>query len=186
MNRNKITNITFTAIFIALVFVSTIVVRFPISLGWGYVHLGDAVVLLSGMLLGPVLGGLAAGLGSFLADFASGYAIYALPTLLIKGFAAFLVGIVYKNIKGEEIEVTSKVKRLIQHIFRAYIIVVVGYFLTDLLLANFILVDTAGDTAYAYASFGLIPNTIQIGFGIFISLLLYKLLKKPFNDIYNK
>lgn len=184
MNKIKINRIAFSAIFAALVFVATFAVRIPISLGWGYVHLGDSVVLLAGMLLGPVFGAIAAGLGSFLADFASGYAVYALPTLIIKASAAFFVGLAYKTLKGELRTDNKKLFKMLYHSVSAYICVVFGYFIADLMLANLILVDTEGSTAYGYAAYGVIPNSIQIAFGIIVSFLLYKLLKKPFNDIY--
>lgn len=186
MNRKKIMSIAFSAIFMALVFVATYMVKFPISLGWGYIHLGDSVVLLSGMLLGPIYGAIAAGIGSFIADFASGYAIYAVPTLIIKGSAAFFVGLAYKNLKGEDRKGKNFVLKAIYHSIVAYICVVVGYFAADLLLAQLVLVDTEGSTAYGYAAYGVIPNSLQIGFGIFASFVLYGLLKKPFDDIYDK
>ena len=57
--------ITFIAVMAALTYVVTMF-RFPL-LG-SKVHFGNAVCLLSGLLLGPVPGGLAAGLGSALYD----------------------------------------------------------------------------------------------------------------------
>ena len=59
------TKIAFVAVLAALVYVVTIF-RFPL-LG-SKVHLGNAVCLLSGLLMGPGAGGLAAGLGSALND----------------------------------------------------------------------------------------------------------------------
>ncbi len=66
----------------------------------------------------------------------------------------------------------------------AYICVVGGYFLADLLLAKLVLIDTEGATMYGYAAYGVIPNSLQIGFGIFASFILYGRLRKPFEDIY--
>lgn len=59
------TKIVFIAMLAALVYVVTIF-RFPL-LG-SKVHLGNAVCLLSGLLMGPAAGGLAAGVGSALND----------------------------------------------------------------------------------------------------------------------
>ena len=184
MNRKDITRIAFTAIFMALVFVATFTVKFPISLGWGYIHLGDSVVLLSGMLLGPIYGAIAAGIGSFIADFAGGFAVYAVPTMIIKASAAFFVGLAYKSLKGVKRESKNYTLVVIYHSVVAYICVVGGYFLADLLLAKLVLIDTEGATMYGYAAYGVIPNSLQIGFGIFASFILYGLLRKPFEDIY--
>ena len=59
------TKIVFIAMLAALVYVVTMF-RFPL-LG-SKVHLGNAVCLLSGLLMGPAAGGLAAGFGSALYD----------------------------------------------------------------------------------------------------------------------
>ena len=65
--------LAFIAMLAALVYVVTLF-RFPL-LG-SKVHLGNAVCLLSGLLMGPVAGGLAAGFGSALNDaLAGGYDI---------------------------------------------------------------------------------------------------------------
>ena len=79
----------FAALFTALTCVSTMVIKIPTPLG-GYIHAGDAVVLLAAFLLGPLWGALAAGLGSALADIVSGYVIYAPGTFVIKAVVALL------------------------------------------------------------------------------------------------
>ena len=71
-----------TAVLMALTCVATMVVQIPIPLG--YAHLGDSVILISAYFFGPVVGALAGGIGSAMADILTGYAIWALPTLLIK------------------------------------------------------------------------------------------------------
>lgn len=83
---------TYTGIMIALVFIGTSIIKLPTPLTNGYIHLGDAFVLLSGYILGPIWGGLAAGIGSGLADFLSPYAIWTIPTFFIKGIAAAIIG----------------------------------------------------------------------------------------------
>ena len=85
------------AVFAALVCVSTFAVRIPAGLSGGYVNMGDAVVLLSGYLIGPIFGGLAGGIGSALADIFGGYMVFAVPTLVIKFLVAFISGILFAN-----------------------------------------------------------------------------------------
>lgn len=182
MNVKKL---VFTAIFIALVFLTTSIFKIPISLGWGYVHFGDLAVMLSGMLLGPVLGAIAAALGSSLADLYGGYILYMIPTFLVKGLLAFSVGSLYKNFKGQDRQMES-FTRLVLHCLYGIIFVVGGYFLADFILAHVAISDLEGDTEWTYALFGLVPNLIQVSFGIVSALLFYKPIKKPFDEIFNK
>ena len=76
------------AMFAALTFLATSVLKIPTPT-LGYIHIGDAFVLLSGVLFGPLTGGLAAGLGSALADLLGGYVIWAPFTFVVKFLTAF-------------------------------------------------------------------------------------------------
>lgn len=82
--------LTFAAIMAALTFIATRFTQFPIG-ALGYVHAGDALVLLCAFVPGGGYGVAAAGIGSMLADLTSGYAIYALPTLIIKALMCLSV-----------------------------------------------------------------------------------------------
>ena len=78
----------------AFVVLTTSIVKIPVPATGGYVHPGDGIILFSALLLGP-FAAIIGGVGSALADLLGGYAIYILPTFLIKammgGFAGFLV-----------------------------------------------------------------------------------------------
>jgi len=78
MKKNLI-HLILAGLFAAMVTVGTLLIQVPTPTK-GYIHIGDTLVYLSGILLGPVYGFLAAAFGSFLADFFSGYLIYAVPT----------------------------------------------------------------------------------------------------------
>ena len=80
------------ALFAALTAAATMFVRIPLPLG--YLHLGDAFVLLSAFFLPPLSAALAAGIGSALADL-FGYPIYAPGTLLIKAAMALTAGLIH-------------------------------------------------------------------------------------------
>lgn len=84
--------ITYTGIMIALVFLATYVIKIPTPFTNGYIHLGDAFVFLSGLILGPVYGALAAGIGSALSDLFGGYTQWVLPTFIIKALMAAFIG----------------------------------------------------------------------------------------------
>lgn len=78
-----------SALFMALTCVATMSIRIPTPGTGGYIHPGDALVILSGALFGPVWGFLIAGIGSCLADLLGGYLTYVPITFLIKGLVAF-------------------------------------------------------------------------------------------------
>ncbi len=79
-----------TAVLSALVCVMTMVPRIPIPLG--YAHLGNAMILLAVFFAGWREGIWAAGIGSALADILGGFAVWALPTLVIKIIMAWIMG----------------------------------------------------------------------------------------------
>lgn len=80
--------ICLTALFTALVFVMTFVPKIPIPLG--YAHLGNAAVFLGVILIGRRNGAIAGSIGSGLADLIGGFAIWIIPTLIIKYVMAMI------------------------------------------------------------------------------------------------
>ena len=88
----------FLALLAALCCVATMVIPIPTPTG-GYLNAGDIVVVFAALLAGPVWGGISAGVGSMLADILGGYAVYAPGTLLAKGLAALIAGLVFRRWK---------------------------------------------------------------------------------------
>ena len=79
----------------ALVFVGTYFFKIPSA--FGYTHLGDCMIILTVCLFGTRRGVLAGAIGAGLSDFLGGYAVWVLPTMLLKGLWAFIAGtIAYK------------------------------------------------------------------------------------------
>ena len=78
--------IVFTGLFMALTTVMTAFIHVPA--GNGYIHLGDSMIYLSSVLLPFPCGILVGGIGGSLSDLISGYAVYAIPTLIVKSFNA--------------------------------------------------------------------------------------------------
>jgi uncharacterized membrane protein len=95
MNNTK--KLVYGALFAALTCVATMSIRIPTPGTGGYIHPGDAMVVLSGIVLGPVYGGLAAGIGSALSDFVGGYYIYVPITFTVKFIIAAVVAILYRK-----------------------------------------------------------------------------------------
>ena len=161
MNKSKIQKITITALFAALTFVATMVIKIPTPGTSGYIHPGDSLVILSGVFLGPVYGFLAAGLGSMLSDLLGGYFLYAPVTFLIKGITAAVVAIIYRKIAAR-IRIAS-FRTVICGLFST-VIVVVGYFCFEFVI-------------YQGGAFASVPaNIIQGLSGLVISSLLLPVL----------
>lgn len=151
--------IVMTALLAALVCVATMSIRIPTPSTGGYIHPGDALVILAGVILGPGYGFLAAGIGSAMADLLGGYFIYIPITLCIKGFVALFSGMVYqkmlKNTTTRYIAVT--IGGIIDVIFVAF-----GYFFCESFLYG-----------VAGAAASIPANLIQGLGGMLIAMVLY-------------
>ncbi len=88
-NDLSVRSLASAGMFAALTLLATSVLKIPTPT-FGYIHIGDAFVLLAGVFLGPALGGLSAGLGSALSDLLGGYVIWAPGTFVIKFLTAFV------------------------------------------------------------------------------------------------
>ncbi|MDL2250816.1 putative membrane protein [Lachnospiraceae bacterium PF1-21] len=154
----------YAALFAALTFVATSIIRIPTPGTSGYVHPGDAFVILGGILLGPFWGALAGGIGSALSDLLGGYVIYIPITFVIKGLAAFLVGYAFHHALRQVKKITVKV---IACGIISMLIVALGYLLCESFLYGF---------GAALASF--LPNCLQGLTGIIISSVLYPVISR--------
>ena len=96
MNRKKTLRLVTASVFAALVCVATMAVSIPIPATKGYINLGDCVVLLGAVILGPAYGAAAAGVGSMLSDLLLGYAYYAPGTLVVKTLMALCAALLYR------------------------------------------------------------------------------------------
>ena len=81
--NNKIKQIVYSALFAALV-LGAIQIHLPVPMNQGYVHLGDSLIYICAAILPFPFSGLAAGIGGAWADIIGGFAIWALPTFVIK------------------------------------------------------------------------------------------------------
>ena len=168
MKDNTTKKIVFAALLAALACVATMIIKIPTPLG-GYIHVGDAVVVLAGFLLGPVWGALAAGLGSALADVISGYVLYAPGTFVIKAVVALLAGWII----GTKLIKNEFAKALVAGIIGG-IVMVGGYMLYEAVFMGF------GVGAAA----NIPMNCIQGAFGAVAGAALYIALSKT--NYFNK
>lgn len=121
MVNKSLKKIVYSGLMIALVFVATFSIRIPVPFTQGYIHAGDSMIFISAILLGSDVGFIAGGIGSAMADIAGGYAIWALPTLIIKSIMGGLVGIFGRKSDKKktklQITVTSIIIAVIWFIF---------------------------------------------------------------------
>lgn len=122
--------IVLAGVMAALVTVGTMLIQIPTGIS-GYVHLGDSIIYFAGIALGPVLGGLASGIGSMFADIFSGYALYAIPTLIIKGLDGFIIGFLYSKLSKEEFSINRKLVIYVLSFAAGTIFMVSGYFIFE-------------------------------------------------------
>ena len=87
VDRQTINRISFAAMFAALTALFITLIHIPYG-ETGYIHLGDAVILLCAAVLPTPYAVPAAAVGGALADLFSGFPLYIIPTILIKGLMA--------------------------------------------------------------------------------------------------
>ncbi len=170
--RTKI--IILTALFAALTFVATSIIKIP-TITQGYIHPGDGLVLLSGLLLGPLWGTLAAGVGSALSDILGGYFVYAPATFIIKALSALTAVLIFRALTKKETK--GSILKVIAAGIGGEAVMVFGYFVFEIFMIA-IVNGTNLTAGLAVATAGIIPNVIQGVVGIAISSLLYPVLHR--------
>lgn len=135
-SRIKLTTIVYTALSIAMVTLSTMIIKFP-SVRGGYINFGDIAIFVSAVLLGRSTGFLAGGIGSAMSDIFLGYTVYAPATFIIKG----IEGLLCAEIAGRKNREGVDIPRLVLATLLSAAWMVLGYFIFEykigeLLFAN--------------------------------------------------
>ena len=159
--NNNLKKLILAALFAALSCVATMSIRIPTPGTGGYIHPGDAIVILSGVILGPVWGFLAGGIGSALSDLIGGYFIYVPITFVIKGLVALAAGLLYQKVGKNQ---KSRYIAVILGGVADIILVAGGYFVCEFFI-------------YGAGAAASIPAIIIQGTGgLVISCILYPIL----------
>ncbi len=171
--RLETKKLIFSALMAALICVATWLIKLPMPIG--YIHLGDAPVILAAFLLSPWYGFLAAGLGSCLADLFSGYAVYAPVTFVIKGCMILVVLGVLRLWKNPKKPLAAQITAGVL----AEVLMILGYYIFEGFLYGF------------GAALSAIPfNAVQGIAGLVVGLLLVRVLKtrrfKGLWDVFEK
>lgn len=161
MNNNSLKRLVLAALFAALACVATMSIRIPTPGTNGYIHPGDAIVILSGVILGPVWGFFAGGIGSALSDLIGGYFVYVPITFVIKGLVALVAGHLYQKIGKTQ---KSRYVAVVLGGVADIILVAGGYFVCEYFIYG------------AGAAASIPANIIQGIGGLVISCILYPIL----------
>lgn len=172
--RNATSKLVFSALLAALICVATALIKVPLPIV-GYVHLGDAPVILAAFMLSPSYGFLAAGIGSCLADVFSGYAVYAPVTFVIKGCMVLIVhGVVClfgKRTKPLAVQILAGVL--------AELLMVLGYYIFEGFFYGF-------GAALASVPFNAIQGVVGLTVGILLVYIVKKSRIGDFFDVFQK
>ena len=147
------------ALFAALACVATMSIKIPTPGTSGYIHPGDAIVILAGVVLGPAWGFLAGGIGSAMADLLGGYFVYVPITFVIKGLVSLCSALLYRKVgKNSKSRYTAVILGGVADI----ILVAGGYCLCEY---------------FIYGAFASVPaNLVQGIGGLILSAVLYPIL----------
>lgn len=161
INQNHLLKLVTASVFAALICVATMVISIPIPATNGYINLGDCVILLGAVILGPAYGAVAAGLGSMLSDLLLGYAYYAPGTLVIKALTALCAAMLFRA-------ANKKIKLpFLPAAIAAECVMTAGYFLYESTVLG-----------YGLAAAAAIPsNLIQAGAAVLLDSILFRILR---------
>lgn len=98
MKGQTMKQLTKTAMMAAIIFVCTYTFKVPIAITGGYTHLGDCAIFIGVMLLDRKHGTAAAALGAAMSDLLGGFWLWVVPTFLIKGIMAFIMGTIVEKV----------------------------------------------------------------------------------------
>ena len=160
-----------TSLMMGLIVVCTMFIKIPIPLTTGYVHLGDAMIFLSVIILGTRYAAISSAFGSTLGDLLSGFAMWAPWTFVIKGLMAIVAGIIFKSVmKGAKVPNSraTVTKATIIASIPAGILMVVGYFIAEGVMYG----------SWVTPWIGVPWNIGQFLVGIIIALVINKALVK--------
>lgn len=171
-NKKTIFRITNTAIFTAIILLSTMLIKFSTGLGEGYIHFGDCFIYLSACILPFPYCLVASALGGALADILGGYAVWAVPTAIIKILISLPFMFACRKINTSKI---LNVKVALLTIVSG-IISMLGYFITECILYS-----------VSSATLSILGNTIQaVASGILFIIIATALDKMNFKSRFFK
>lgn len=167
-NKKSLLKTTYTAIFTAIIMLCTMLIKFSTGLGEGYIHFGDCFIYLSACVLPFPYCLVASAIGGALADILGGYAVWAIPTAIIKVLIALPIMIISKKNQAPKM---LNIKVALMTIISGAISIV-GYFVAECVLYS---VESA--------TLSILGNTIQaVSSGILFIIVATALDKMNFKS----
>ncbi len=171
-NKKSLLKTTYTAIFTTIIVVATSTIKFSTGLGEGYIHFGDSIIYLTACILPFPYCIFASALGGCLADVLSGFAIWSIPTAIIKSLNVIPFLAVCKSSKNDKL---LNKKTILATVFSG-IITILGYFVAESILYS-----------SAFATLSLLGNSIQaISNAIIFFVIATALDRTKFKSIFKE
>ena len=171
LKKSSTYDLVLIAIFTALTMVATVIIVIPFPSSTGYLNFGDALVFLSGLLLGPWGGFVSGGVGSALADVVLGYTHFAPITLIVKGLEGFTVGYITQQSRFK----SHLTFRDLLGLICAALVMLSGYLIAEIPLVGL---------GFAIAELVSV-NLLQVTVGIIIVSIIGPRLRAYINDVNN-
>lgn len=162
--------ITLNAIMIAFVFLATRFTSIPGPIPPGYVNFGDAVIMVTALLLGGRSGLLAGALGSALADVAYGAYIYVPITFIVKGIEGYVIGAIASKSGPKGAGYLRKAASLVI----GAIIMVAGYFLSEAFILGYINNELGLGAAVTSLPGNLVQGGVSVILGYSLTVMLLR------------
>ena len=182
----KTDNLVLTALMMGLVCLATFALKIPNPLTQGYVHIGDAFIFMSVLVLGKKNGAIASTVGAALADIFGGYVIFAVGTFIAKGLMAYVMGEFIERGRHHEDRLAEEAAangqawspRLILSLAPYELLAMVLGGLTEVVIYIFVNAIVYGNMAVGFVS---VPGNIgQFVCSMVVAVLLtHALLKTP-------
>lgn len=145
-NKKRLQQTTYTAIFTTIIVLATAFVKFSTGMGEGYIHFGDSIIYLVSCLLPFPYCIIAGALGGALADILAGFAVWSVPTAIIKTLNVLPFALVCRKQKTSKI--LNKKTALMPIVSGVFTIL--GYFIAECILYS-----------VASATLSILGNSIQ-------------------------
>lgn len=130
----KTKTLVLSALFAALIMVFTVVIRIPIGINNGYIHVGDSMIYIVSSILPLPYAAVSAAIGGFLADILAGAPAWAPWTAVIKALNVLPFGILY--IRHENRSKIVTMGSLIMSIVSGCI-TIIGYYIAEGIMYSF-------------------------------------------------
>lgn len=158
LKRKLIKNISLIALFIALTFIGTYIIKIPYAGGAGYFNLSDAFIMFSTIYCGPLVGFFSGAIGAMLGDLASGYINFMIFTFFAKGLESLITYLIFYVLRK------TKYLKYVSFICGALIMVIV-YLISYIILF---------DITYCYMNvvFDLIQGIVNVVVAIVLFFIL--------------